>query len=231
MNLRANPEKWFLLKYLLIGLVCLAFAGWATYDAFVKAPAKMPRAQAWEELEAKIAADDTLTTGENLSPMWKKISEENGWESKRLTEEHPVASIKKFILYNYGFIAIGLAVGIPCVLWYLKNKGKWIESTEDGLRSSDGQELKISQITQFDKIKWEKKGIGVLHYTNDQGAEEKFIVDDLKFERKTTDKIVAWIEEQIPGEMIVNGLTEVEYKAKADEKKRLRDIASGNIEE
>lgn len=121
-------------------------------------------------------------------------------------------------------------MGIPCVLWYLKNKGTWIESTEDGLRSSNGQELKISQITQFDKVKWEKKGIGVFHYTNDQGAEEKFIVDDLKYDRKTTDKIVAWVETQIPSEMIVNGLTEVEYQAKAAEKKRLRDIASGNIE-
>ena len=230
MNLRAKPEKMFLLKYLLIGAICLCFAGWATYDGFVKAPSELPRAQAWEELEAKIAADDNLTVGENLSPMWKEISDKNGWDSKRLTEEKPVDAIKKFILYQYAFIGIGLAVGIPCVLWYLKNKGTWIESTEDGLRSSNGQELKISQITQFDKVKWEKKGIGVFHYTNDQGAEEKFIVDDLKYDRKTTDKIVAWVETQIPSEMIVNGLTEVEYQAKAAEKKRLRDIASGNIE-
>ena len=56
------------------------------------------------------------------------------------------------------------------------------------------------------------------------------MIDDLKFERKTTDQIVEWIETKIPAEMIVNGLTEVEYQEKAKEKKRLRDIASGNIE-
>jgi len=230
MNLRANTEAKFLLKYLSIGIVCLAFAAWATYDGFVNYPSQIPRAQAWENLEAEIAADDNLTA-ENLSPMWKKISAENNWDAKRLTTEHPVASLEKNILYQYVFIAVGLVVGIPCVLWYLENKGKWIESTEDGLRSSSGQELKISQITQFDKAKWEKKGIGVLHYTNAQGAEEKFIVDDLKFQRKTTDQIVAWIESEIPIEMIVNGLPEVEYQAQAAEKKRLRDIASGNVEE
>ena len=162
--------------------------------------------------------------------MWKEESEKNGWSAKKLTSAHPVADLKKNILYQYGFIAIGLAVGIPCVLWYLRNKGAWIESDENGIRLSTGQELKLSQITQFDKIKWEKKGIGVLHYTDDKGEENKFVIDDLKFERKTTDQIVEWIETKIPAEMIVNGLTEVEYQEKAKEKKRLRDIASGNIE-
>ena len=122
------------------------------------------------------------------------------------------------------------ASGIPCILWYLRTKGAWLESSDDGLRLSTGQELKLSQITKFDKNKWEKKGIGVLHYADDSGNEQKFVIDDLKFERKTTDQIVAWIETEIPAEMIVNGLTEIEYKAKAEEKKRLRDIASGNIE-
>ncbi len=229
MNLRANTEKKFLLKYLIIGAVCLAFAAWAVYDGFVNYPSQIPRAQAWEDLEAKIANSELLSS-EDLSPMWKEISEKEGWDSKRLTDAHPVAALEKNILYQYAFIVIGLGVGIPCVLWYLRTKGAWLESSEDGLRLSTGQELKLSQITKFDKSKWEKKGIGVLHYTDESGSEQKFVVDDLKFERKTTDQIVAWIETKIPGEMIVNGLTEVEYNAIAEEKKRLRDIASGNIE-
>lgn len=229
MNLRANAEKKFLLKYLIIGAACLAFAAWALYDGLVNYPSQIPRAQAWEDLQAKIDGSEILSP-EDLSPMWKEISTKEGWSSKRLTDAHPVAAIEKNILYQYGFIAIGLAVGIPCIIWYLRTKGAWLESNENGLRLSSGQELQLSQITKFDKVKWEKKGIGVLHYTDDKGDEQKFVIDDLKFERKTTDQIVEWIETKIPAEMIVNGLTEVEYQAKAKEKKRLRDIASGNIE-
>jgi len=228
MNLRANAETKFLLKYLIIGLVCLAFAAWAVYDGFVNYPSQIPRAQAWEDLVTQIASSEDLSD-EHLSSMWKQKSEENGWSSKRLTDAHPVEGLEKLILYQYAFIAIGLAVGLPCVLWYLRNKGTWLESTEDSVRLSSGQELKISEITKFDKIKWEKKGIGVLHYS-EQGEEKKFIIDDLKYDRKTTDAIVKWIETKIPHEMIVNGLTEIEYEVKAKEKKRLRDIASGNIE-
>ncbi len=95
-------------------------------------------------------------------------------------------------------------IGFPCLFWYFKNRGTWIESTKDGLKSSWGQEVRISQITQFDKKKWEKKGIGVLTYEGPNGT-EKFVVDDLKYSRKEMDQIVCWIESQIPREMIVNG--------------------------
>ena len=229
MNLRANTEKKFLYKYLIIGAACLGFACWALYDGFINYPSQIPRAQAWENLVTKIDNSEILSS-EDLSPMWKEISAKEGWSSKRLTDAHPVAAIEKNILYQYAFIALGLAVGIPCVLWFLRTKGDWLESTETGLRLSSGQELELSQITKFDKKKWEKKGIGVFHYTDEKGAERTFTIDDLKFERKTTDKIVEWVESKIPPEMIVNGMTELEYQEQAKEKKRLRDIASGNIE-
>eukprot|EP01045_Picozoa_sp_COSAG04_P060085 COSAG04_NODE_30132_length_264_cov_0.945455_1_plen_32_part_01 len=32
MNLRAHPEKIFLLKYLAIGVICCGFAAYAAYD-------------------------------------------------------------------------------------------------------------------------------------------------------------------------------------------------------
>ena len=204
MNLRANAEQKFLLKYLLIGLICLAFATWAVYDGFVGYPNQIPRAKAWEDLQAKIESDESLSDA-NLGPMWKAIAKENGWPTKRLKKEESVESIKGKIAYQYLFIAIGIGIGLPCLIWYLKNKSCWIESTSDGLRSSKGDELKISEITQFDKKKWEKKGIGVVHYKSKNGENKKFIIDDLKTDRTITDKIVLWMESQIPEEMIVNG--------------------------
>jgi hypothetical protein len=208
MNLRAFPESRFLLKYLIIGLACLAFSLWAMYDGFYAFPNKIPKAQAYSGLLQKIEADPNLSDSDR-KPMWKEIADENGWSSKLLSkDEYDVSKIESNIIYQYVFIAIGLGIGVPCLVWYLRSRKTWIESTSDGLRGSWGQELKISQIQKFDKKKWEKKGIGVLHYESAEGAQETFVIDDLKYERKTTDEIVRWIESQIPLEMIVNGLPE-----------------------
>lgn len=207
MNLRANPETKFLLKYVLIGVGCVAFALWSAYDGFYAFPQKIPPAMAYEELLEKIESDPALSDADR-KPMWEKIADENGWSAKLLKKDDDVASIKTKIIYQYVFIGIGLIIGLPCLAWYFRNRNTWIESTADGLNSSWGQSLKISQIHQFDKKKWEKKGIGVVHYKTDQGAERKFVIDDLKYDRKSTDAIVRWVESQIPLEMIVNGLPE-----------------------
>ncbi|MFT5302777.1 MAG: hypothetical protein ACI87E_001251 [Mariniblastus sp.] len=204
MNLRANTESKFLLKYLLIGIGCLAFAVWSLYDGLYGYPSKIPRAEAWAELKAEVEADELLTRT-NLNSMWKAKSKEMGWSSKSLGVDDTAEAIRGKIIYQWVFVAIGLAIGLPCTIWYLTSKNTWIESTADGLRASNGNELKISQITKFDKKKWERKGIGVLHFSADDGSQKTFVVDDLKYEREPADKIVRWVESQIPSEMIVNG--------------------------
>jgi hypothetical protein len=208
---------------------CLAFAIWSAYDGFYAYPKKIPQAKAYGELLEKIESDPNLSDADRV-PMWKEIADENGWSSKLLQKDDSVASIEAKIIYQYVFIAIGLGIGAPCLVWYLRNRNTWIESTDDGIRASWGQELKISQIQKFDKNKWEKKGIGVLHYTTAQGDEQKFVIDDLKYERKTTDAIVRWIESQIPVEMIVNGLPEMTESEESDEDvdERVHDLDSSN---
>ena len=176
MNLRAQPERMFLLKFLVIGLICCAFAVYSAYDGFLAYPAEIPRAAAWEKLQLENEAD----------------------------------AIQNKIYWQYVFIGLGLTIGLPCVCWYLANRNSWIESTEDGLRSSSGTELTLDQIYKFDKKKWEKKGIGVIHFKGNLGGTEgTFIIDDLKYDRKITDEIVRWVESKIPEEMIVNGQSEV----------------------
>jgi len=202
MNLRATPESKFLLKYLVIGLGCLGFAIYSFYDGVFAYPARIPRAKAWEELSAQ-GLDE-----QDLVKQWKVVAKEKGWSSKRPTSDESVEAIENLIIYQYIFMAIGLGIGLPCLIWYLRSRNSWIESTEDGLRSSTGAELKLSQIQKFDKKKWEKKGIGVLHYNAADGSSQKFIIDDLKYNRQTTDEIVRWIESKIPAEMIVNGKPE-----------------------
>ena len=213
MNLRAHPEKIFLLKYLAIGVICCGFAAYAAYDGFLAYPAELPRATAWEKLQNEIEADPTLDRTE-LVARWKAMAKENGWSAKQIRKDDTVAAIQNKIYWQYAFIVIGLAFGVPCVVWYFGNRNAWIESTEDGLRSNTGTEVSLGQIVKFDKKKWEKKGIGVVHFKDSSGTEGTFILDDLKFDRKITDEIVRWVESKIPQEMIVNGSPETSEIAK-----------------
>lgn len=211
MTIRAEADSRFLLKYLLIGLGCIGFGMYSIYDGFVSAPAQMPMAAAWDELKKDPSLDDA-----DRSTRYKEIAKENGWPSKRIRKT--VEEIEIFVIYQYIFMGIGFSIGIPCLLWYLKTRGSWIESSENGLNSSWGQELTFDQITQFDKKKWEKKGIGVLHFDTPKGS-GKFVVDDLKYSRVQMDEIVCLIESRIASNLIVNGDPEQKEKQGADANK------------
>ena len=207
MNLRAKPESKFILKYLLIALGLIGFALLSVYDGFVKYPHALRITQAWEKLDAEVEADFRLND-EDKKEQWKAIATENGWSSRIPKRDESSKDIEGKIVYQYFFIALGFGVGIPMLMKYLVTKESWIASTEDGIESSSGAKVKISQIKKFDKARWDKKGIGVLHYQADDGYTKKFVIDDLKYDRETTDKIVQWIESQISAELIVGGAAE-----------------------
>jgi hypothetical protein len=204
MNLRAVPESKFLLKYLLIALGLLGFAALSVYDGFVKYPAGIPRLEAWEKLSAEIQSNPRLGEEDRVE-KWEELAEQEGF-SKRIPEEEETSeALRSKIVYQYVFIALGILIGLPMLAKYFMDKESWIESTEDSLKGSWGQEMKIADINQFNKEKWDKKGIGVFHYKTQDGISRTFVVDDLKYNRQTTDKIVQWVESQIPREMIVGG--------------------------
>lgn len=207
MNLRALPESKFLLKYLLIALGLLGFAALSVYDGFFKYPAGIPRLEAWEELNREIQADPRLDESDRVE-RWETLAEKEGFSMRVPAEDETSEALRSKIVYQYFFIALGILVGFPLLAKYFIDKESWIESTEDSLKASWGQEMKVSQITKFNKEKWDKKGIGVFHYKTDDGISRTFVIDDLKYNRENTDKIVRWVESQIPVDMIVGGTPE-----------------------
>ena len=215
MNLRAEPESKFLLKFLLISLGLLGFAALSVYDGFVKYPAGLPRLEAWEKLGAEIQSNPRLDEDDRLE-KWETIAKAEGFSQQIPTEDETSDALRSKIVYQYFFIVLGILIGLPMLAKYFMDKESWIESTEDSLKGSWGQEMKIAQITKFDKEKWDKKGIGVFHYKTDQGISRTFKVDDLKYNRQTTDLIVAWIESQIDRDMIVGGEPEPIPRAEDD---------------
>jgi hypothetical protein len=199
MTLRAPTNNAFLMKYLIISLICIGFGIWATYDAFVGYPAMMEKSQVWEELLKDKALDDAAKDA-----RYKEIAAERGWPSKRPTKDETVEKIKSNIIWQYIFMAIGYGIGVPLLIWYFLNQKTWIELEGHTIHSSWGQKVHFKDIQLFDKKKWDKKGIGVIHYQQDQ-QDQKFIIDDLKYDRKITDGIVRLMEAQLKPEQIING--------------------------
>lgn len=197
MTVRATTDSKFLLKFLLIAVVCLGFAAYAMYDGLVKYPSWIPSAEAWASLKADESLDDA-----ERDTRYKLLAKENGWPSKR--QGKTPDDIQQLIIWQYIFVVIGIGIGLPCLIWFLRNRGTWVETKEGGLKSSWGQELDFDQIKNFDKKKWEKKGIGVLTYETSTGPKQ-FVLDDLKYARKEMDEIVRLVESKIPREMITNG--------------------------
>ena len=220
MNKRAETEKFFWLKFLVIGLGTLAFGAYAGWDAMVEGPYQLKQAKVWDPIKL----NDDLSEEAKME-QWRAVATENGWSTKRPKKDYNVKSRKEFIWFNYGLMGLCFLIALPCLLWCLKTKGTWIESTENGLRNSSGKELTLDQITKVDKARWDKKGITTVHYTGSEGA-STFVIDDLKFERKTTDEIMAWVEENIDQKLIVNGRLEsqiAEDKAKEAAEKAARE--------
>ena len=221
MNKRAEIEKFFWLKFLVIGLATLGYGAYAGYDAIVEGPYRLEKSKIWEP----ILLDDSLSEEDKMN-KWKEAATEHGWKKKRPKEKINVKSAKEFIVFNYGLMGLCWLIAIPCLFWCLKTKGSWIESTEDGLRNSAGQQFTLDKITKVDKSKWDKKGITVVHYNNDQGGTSTFRIDDLKFERATVDEIMAWVEDNIDTKLVVNGRLESQIaqdKAKMAAEKLAQD--------
>ena len=212
MKKRAETEKFFWLKFLVIGLGTFGYGAYAGWDAVVTGPHRLEMSEVWEP----ILHDSSLSEKER-DEQWQAVATEHEWPTKRPKKKYTVKDSKEFIWFNYGLMGVCWLIALPCLGWCLFNKGSWIEATGDGLRNSAGQQLTLDQITKVDKAKWDKKGITILHYNGDQGA-STFLIDDLKYERAATDEIMAWIEENIDTKLIVNGRLEsqiAEDKAQA----------------
>lgn len=217
MNTRAETEKTFWLKFLIIGLATLGYGLWGAKDALLDGPRRVEQAKIWEPL-----LNDKSLKEEQRTAQWRVAAEENNWSTARPGHNITAKDAREFVVWNYGVFILCSIIALPCLIWCLLVRGTWIESTENGLRNSKGDELRLDQITKIDKAKWDKKGIAVVHYKTDAGADQKFVIDDLKYQRQPTDSIMAWVEQNVDVSLIANGRTEVQIaadKAKAKAKR------------
>lgn len=211
--LRAEVNPKFKYKFLLIGVIALAVGLYHFIDPVFKYPKMRPASEAYAALKAQHQGDD----GE-LQRQWAAVAEPKGWP-KDMPKYSP-AELTTNTIYSY-FIGVlfTFIAGIPCLVTFLRCLGQWIGVEGDSLVNAKGQKVSFGDIKKIDKTKWEKKGIAKLLYS-DGGAEKNFIIDDLKFDRETTDKIMELVEEKVGVDRIEGGSSEAEYRVAREEAAR-----------
>jgi hypothetical protein len=189
MKIRAERDPRFYLRFVIIGWVAIGFALWSLYDGAVKYPQQRERGLAFEKLME-----------EGRDNEWDKYATERGWPTEYPGEPKSEADIKM----QYVMVAVAGLIGALVLLNVWLSRGRWIEADDEGLNSSWGERVPYSSIVSLDKKIWRSKGIAKVKY-NDGTRARRFVIDDYKFMRESTDNILYELEERIEPDKIVGG--------------------------
>jgi hypothetical protein len=195
MSNRAEFQKSYLTRYLILAAVCLFMAAWFAYDGFIGYPQQLQYAEAYDELRDMEAASRV--------ERWKEVSSQRGWPSdipKKTADE-----IRSDITGQYVWGGLNLLAGLPALLFFLRCRGSWVEATDDGLTTSWGQTMRYADVTQLDKRRWQRKGIAKATYTSSEQGTRVFVFDDFKFQREPLGKMLRDLEQVLAPEKIVGG--------------------------
>ena len=194
MTIRAERDPRFYFRFLLIGLGALAFGLYCVYDGAIGYPTTQARALAYQK----------YVLDEKNEAKWQEVAAEHGWSTDypgepKDAEKHIVDVQMQFWMAG----GCGLIAFFP--LWSVwRSRGRWIELNKSGLTSSWGQSVSPDQVVSLDKRQWRSKGIARLKYL-DGNRTRTFVIDDFKFKREPTDKILAEFEKRIGFDKITGG--------------------------
>ena len=232
MSIRADSNPRFFWRFALIGAVLLFWTGLCFKDALYSYPRDLEEALAkyvelrdsdslhdwtdlaeenhWPTLPAPLANYSLLKEMGKLD-KWPDLAYEHKWEETipdpATGEEHVREEMEVKIQLQYVMAAVSTPLGLWALFIFFSSRGKWIEADETTIRSSWGEELALSTITELDKKKWSNKGIAKITY-EEKGRMKNFVLDDCKYDRPATEEILRLVEANIQETQIVNGLPE-----------------------
>lgn len=189
MAVRANISNGYIWRPGVIGAMMLLFSGWFLYDGFVGYPLQQ---KIWNDYH-QIVQDNPGDPVEHAR-LWAEHAEANGWETST-----PKKEITDKDIFTQKIIAtITAPVGLYFLWTFLMTRGRWVEVDEQVISTSTGKRATYDEITSIDKSRWQRKGIAVVHF-GQGGSADRIILDDWKYEREPTKRILAAIEERMPG--------------------------------
>ncbi len=206
MTLKTNINPRYLIRLGIVGIMCTGMCLYCIYDGKVAYPAQRERALAYQEFEKENSQLGQL----DLFKAWKVYAAERDWDpGVGGTPITPYGVPKKEYQFNqqFGMAAITGLIGMIFLYKLLSNRGCWIEADDKKLRSSEKREVPFDAIEALDKKLWSNKGIAKVLY-QDQGKQQKIVLDDCNYERDSTQEILRHVEANIDPAKIVNGKPE-----------------------
>ena len=177
-----------------VAFVCLMFGGWSAYDGFIGYPKKNKHRDTWDSIKQQ------YPTEVDFVPHWEKYAQENG-----ISTDEPEPRKSSFsMIAQYVQMGITLPFGLLFGFGYLSTAGRWVSADENGLATNRGEEVSFDSIKTLNKVRWNRKGIAVVHYDGGQGP-KRLVLDDWKYDRDTTGQILREVEARIDRDLIVGG--------------------------
>lgn len=169
---------------LLITLMFGFFAAWFFYDWKFKYPEQK---FIYDEYVRVMAEPD----GEK---RWLEHSGPRGWplEPDKRTQDEIDTQLQ---------FAIGCGLITAVVLgFFLFNRGKVLRADAEAYYPPGGGRVPFTSAFRIDRRKWRHKGLAVVHYRDEKGAERRTVIDDLKY--GGAEKILDRFLSRFEGELI-----------------------------
>ena len=190
MAVRAKISSGYIWRPGVIGAMMLLFSGWFLYDGMVAYPRQQEIWTAYHQIVQEDPEGDPV----EYARLWAEHAKSKGWPTNT-----PKKKIEDKDIFTQKVIAgITAPVGLYFMMTFFLARGRWVEADEEGVRTNSGKATDYASINTIDKSRWSRKGIAVVHYGLD-GVEDSILLDDWKFEREPTKRILSAIEERMPG--------------------------------
>jgi hypothetical protein len=206
-TLRANVNNRFYLRFFLIGVVAIGFSLWSLYDGAVNYPNQRVRALAFQKL-----------VEEDRQAEWREYARERGWPLERPGKPKTQVDFTT----QYIMAAIAATAGLGFLLVVLRSRGRWMEATPTGIRTSWSQQCDFDRVLTLNKKHWREKGIAKVTYQEGK-RKRRLVLDSYKFERPAVNDILYELESRIGQEKIVGGPPEALREEPVEDRERAED--------
>lgn len=200
MNLRTEINPRYLVRLGIVGVMCTGMCLLCIKDGYITYPNQAKYAEEFQ----KFSEEHEDLDKKDVADKWNETaSNSHGWTADLLKEPRTPYEINQ----QFVMAAVTGLIGLFFLYKLLSNRGRWIEADDKRLWTSEKREVAYDAISTLDKKLWDNKGIAKVLYESD-GKQQKIVLDDCNYDRKTTNEILRHVEDNIDHSIITNGTPE-----------------------
>ena len=151
---------------LLLTLFALGAGGWFFYDGYIGYPRQAERAREFQTFER-----------EGRSAEWPAHAASKGWRTDHPGDPKTEADFAEQKHYGLGGVILALALAG----YWLWSEQRCIRLDGETITSPTGRQVRLDEIREVDRRRWDSKGIAVALYER-EGERRRLIIDDYKYE-------------------------------------------------